>query len=159
MKKIQLSIFFLFVFSLAGCFENARDTRDTEQGKNEVKLAPNNYSEQSGHEDFYRFLDDFSTNRIFQFKRIIFPITVSAPDADRIALTPTEEKIEKVEWELLDLTYDSTYTTRDYDKYTQTIHFRKDTAQVSLRGIDNGIYADYYFKLINGEWYLVTLVE
>jgi hypothetical protein len=30
---------------------------------------------------------------------------------------------------------------------------------VEIRGINNGIYADYYFELIDNRWYLVTLCE
>ncbi len=155
--KISPVVVFLFLFFLfINCSGNGKGSREPES-KNTAFAQENR--KQAGHEDFYQFLDKFNTKRIFQLKRIIFPITVSAPDADRIALEPTEEKIEKEDWELLDLSYDSTYTTRDYDKYTQTVNFRKDTAHVALRGIDNGIYADYYFKLIDGEWFLVTLVE
>ena len=153
MKKNQLSIALFFVFLLPNCVGAAKENTDDAQKKSGVEVIQNKV------EDFHQFLDNFSTDRIFQFERIIFPITVLAPDADQIALTPTAEKIEKMDWELLDLTYDSTYTTRDFDKYTQTVNFRKDTAHVALRGIDNGIYADYYFKLIDSEWYLVTLVE
>ncbi|MEA5043441.1 MAG: DUF4348 domain-containing protein [Petrimonas sp.] len=156
MKINRIVVFLVFVFLFTSCSSNDRSNRkqDAEGGgfvqKNERPAE---------HEDFYQFLDKFSTKRIFQLERIIFPITVSAPDANQIALAPTEEEIEKMDWELLDLSYDSTYTTRDFDKYTQTVNFRKDTAHVALRGIDNGIYADYYFKLINGKWYLVTLSE
>lgn len=153
MKKNRLYLSFLFVFLLVGCTGVAKENTTDVQETAEIEIAQNK------NEDFERFLDNFSTKRTFQLERIIFPITVLTPDADKIALAPTEEKIEKMDWELLDLTYDSTYTTRDFDKYTQTVNFRKDTAHVALRGIDNGIYADYYFKLIDGEWFLVTLVE
>ncbi len=155
MKLSSYLILLAFVLSLWSCAGNA----DKEKNDSDIKTAQKNNSQQSGQEDFNQFLDNFSTDRIFQFQRIVFPITVSAPDANEITLTPTEEKIEKTGWELLDLTYDSSFATRDFDKYVQTVNFRKDTAHVSLRGIDNGIYADYYFKLIDGEWYLVTLVE
>lgn len=157
MKISRVVIFTIFLFLLANCTSSAQQTR--KQESKSVEVAQNKSVQLEGQEDFYGFLDDFSTNRIFQLKRIVFPIIVSSASADSIALAPVEEKIEKMDWELLDLTYDSTYTTRDYDRYTQTINFRKDTAHVSLRGIDNGIFADYYFKLIDGEWFLVTLVE
>ena len=156
--KINPAVVFLFlVFLFVDCSSNGKTNRQQEGGKDAAFTQENR--KQTRYEDFYQFLDKFNTRRIFQLERIVFPITVSAPDANRIALEPTEEKIEKKDWELLDLSYDSTYTTRDFDKYTQTINFRKDTAHVALRGIDNGIYADYYFKLIDGEWFLVTLVE
>ena len=155
MNHLRFVIFVLVVFLLSSC------TGNTQKKINEgdTELAQNEISPQPDQENFHLFLHDFSADRIFQLERIVFPITVSIPDANEIALSPTPEKIEKSDWELLDLSYDSTYITRDYDKYTQTVQFRKDTAHVSLRGIDNGIYADYYFKLLDGKWYLVTLVE
>ena len=157
MEQIRIFILLVVVFSLTSCSGNGKDSQ--KQDVKDAEIAQNNSIKQKEYEDFYEFLEYFSTKRTFQLERIIFPITVSAPDASQIALAPTEEKIEKMDWELLDLTYDSTYTTRDFDKYTQSVNFRKDTAHVALRGIDHGIYADYYFKLINGEWFLVTLVE
>ena len=156
MKINPVVVFLFFVFLFVNCSGNGKGNREQE-GKDTAFAQKNR--KQTRQEDFYQFLDKFNSKRIFQLERIVFPITVSAPDANRIALEPTEEKIEKKDWELLDLSYDSTYTTRDFDKYTQTVNFRKDTAHVALRGIDNGIYADYYFKLIDGEWFLVTLVE
>lgn len=157
MEQIRIFILLMAIFSLTSCSGNGKGSQ--KQNVKDIELVQNNSAQQKEYEDFYEFLDYFSTKRTFQLERIIFPIMVSAPDASQIALAPTEEKIEKMDWELLDLTYDSTYTTRDFDKYTQTVNFRKDTAHVALRGIDNGIYADYYFKLIDGEWYLVMLVE
>jgi hypothetical protein len=156
MKINPVVVFLFFVFLFVNCSSKGKDNREQES---KDAASAQESRKQTRHEDFYQFLDKFNTKRIFQLERIIFPIMVSAPDANRIALAPTEEKIEKKDWELLDLSYDSTYTTRDFDKYTQTINFRKDTAHVALRGVDNGIYADYYFKLIDGEWFLVTLVE
>ncbi len=60
-----------------------------------------------------------------------------------------EETIGKYDWELLDLTYDSTFLTRTYDQYCQMVRYKNDTAVVEIRGINNGIYADYYFALID----------
>ena len=155
-NPVVVFLFLVFLFVSINCTSNGKGSRGPED--KDTAFAQEN-RKQTGHEDFYQFLDKFNTKRIFQLERIVFPITVSAPNADQITLAPTEEKIEEADWELLDLSYDSTYTSRDFDKYTQTVSFRKDTAHVVLRGIDNGIYADYYFKLINGKWYLVALVE
>lgn len=157
MKLILLSLFLVPVFLSVGCAGNSKHDRISKT--DEAENPQNDSISCEEQEDFYGFLQKFSTKRNFQLKRIVFPITVSIPDSKKITLTPSDEKIEKTGWELLDLTYDSTYATRDYDKYTQTVSFWKDTAHVSLRGVDNGIYADYYFKLIEGKWYLVTLVE
>ena len=110
-------------------------------------------------EDFYAFLNDFSNDEMFQLRRVVFPITATVSDVAHQGMAPKDEVISKYDWEPLDLTYDSTFLTRSYDQYYQTVNFVKDTAVVELRGIDNGIYADYYFKLIENKWYLVTMSE
>lgn len=92
-------------------------------------------------------------------QRIKFPIKVIVPDSEHEGMAPMEDAINKYDWEQLDLTYDSTYLTRPYDKYYQVVRFDNDTAIVEIRGIDNGIYADYYFTIIDRKWYLVTLYE
>lgn len=74
-------------------------------------------------------------------------------------MASTEESIGKYDWEPLDLTYDSTYLTRPFDQYSQVVRYKNDTAVVEIRGVNNGIYADYYFTLIDKKWFLVTLYE
>jgi hypothetical protein len=110
-------------------------------------------------EEFDLFLQKFSEQRSFQLNRVKFPINVTVPNADHEGMAPIEETIGRYEWEMLDFTYDSTFLTRPYDQYYQVVRFRNDTAVVQIRGIDNGIYADYYFELIEKQWYLVSLYE
>lgn len=111
------------------------------------------------NENFYDFLEKFSTDRIFQLKRIVFPVKAVESDPDDEEVILKEGTIQKYEWEHLDLTYDSTYITRECDQYYQDVLFKSDLAIVELRGINNGIYANYYFKRENGQWYLVALEE
>ncbi|MDR1742869.1 MAG: DUF4348 domain-containing protein [Dysgonamonadaceae bacterium] len=137
---------------LISCSHNPRENRlQKEDSPNIIAV--------SSSEDFQRFLDKFNTEEIFQLKRIVFPIKVTIPDTHNEGMGLMEETVGKYDWELLDLTYDTTYASREYDRYLQNVVFKNDTAIVEVRGIDNGIYADYYFKLINNEWFLVTLAE
>lgn len=160
-------IFFLcsLFLVLASC---SQGNKKTENGGDESSSVSSTVrgetkSEQpqqlAGNEDFYVFLDKFSNEESFQLNRIKFPIAVVVPDTGHQGMAPMEETVGKYEWEMLDLTYDSTYATREYDTYYQTVRFTGDTAVVEIRGINNGIYADYYFKMIDAEWYLVTLKE
>lgn len=110
-------------------------------------------------EDFVKFLDKFNNEAFFQRKRIVFPLKALVSDLKENGYAPVEETIGKYDWELLDLTYDSTYAERDCDRYLQKTVFRGDTAVVQVRGIDNDIYADYYFALISDKWFLVALME
>lgn len=124
-----------------------------------VKQADTLKEVMSVEEEFGRFIERFSKDEKFQLRRIKFPISVIVPDTRDQGMAPIEESIGKYDWEMLDLTYDSTYLTRPYDQYYQEVRFRNDTAVVEIRGINNGIYADYYFVRIDSEWYLVTLYE
>ncbi len=124
-----------------------------------VELTDTLLAQLSLEEDFNRFIERFSKDSHFQLQRIMFPISVIVPDMGDEGMAPKEEVIGKYDWEQLDLTYDSTYLTRPYDQYYQVVRFTNDTAVVEIRGINNGIYADYYFSRINNDWYLVTLFE
>lgn len=133
--------------------KNGSETREKEvlSSTNDVALADS--------EEFDKFIQKFSTEESFQIERIKFPINIIVPDAGHEGMAPMHEIIGKYDWEMIDLSYDSTFLTRPYDQYYQAVHFTNDTAVVEIRGIDNGIYADYYFSLINKKWYLVTLYE
>lgn len=161
MKIIRL-IFTCFLVILFSCSQN-KDKKGSDMSENgdlietgkDISLS----NESSGAEDFDQFLERFSEVESFQLQRIKFPIKVVVPDMDHEGMAPIEENIGRYEWEQLDLTYDSTYLTRTYDQYYQVVRFKDDTAIVEIRGINNGIYADYYFSLIDKKWYLVTLYE
>ncbi len=64
----------------------------------------------------------------------------------------SEEIIPKQEFLKLDFTYDSIKSI----EYEQIIEVKGDKATIGLRGIENGIMADFYFKKKNGKWMLET---
>ncbi|MEA5071933.1 MAG: hypothetical protein VB043_08400 [Petrimonas sp.] len=83
MKINPVVVFLFFVFLFVNCSGNGKGNREQE-GKDTAFAQKNR--KQTRQEDFYQFLDKFNSKRIFQLERIIFPITVLAPDANRIAL-------------------------------------------------------------------------
>ncbi|MGI6571845.1 MAG: DUF4348 domain-containing protein [Fermentimonas sp.] len=155
-------LFFLLIFS---CSQSGRDGRvktGGDKAKGELTTCTKDAPDAAldvDEEEFDLFLQKFSEQRSFQLNRVKFPINVTVPNADHEGMAPIEETIGRYEWEMLDFTYDSTFLTRPYDQYYQVVRFRNDTAVVQIRGIDNGIYADYYFELIEKQWYLVSLYE
>lgn len=152
-KAIVLSCI-LSVF-LISCTQN-REGRSTDAGNDTAETADITVLE---NEEFSEFVKKFSDDKSFQLQRIKFPISVVVPDAGLEGMAQVHETVGRYEWEQLDLYYDSTFLTRQFDKYYQVVRFNNDTAVVEIRGIDNGIYADYYFSLIDKKWYLVTLYE
>lgn len=162
MKISNLIFFCLFILFLFSCVQGT-EKKGRMTGKEKVETessrADNEQEALAGKENFDLFIRKFSTQESFQLERIKFPINVIIPDDEHEGMAPMEETIGRYEWELLDLTYDSTYLTRPYDQYYQGVRYKNDTAVVEIRGINNGIYADYYFTLIDEKWYLVTLYE
>ena len=163
MKKNPLFLpFLLFVMLVVSCTqkgdEKRSDSRSSEV-KSEAGVGLNDATELYTAEEFDDFLQEFSMKESFQLNRIKFPIKAIVPDADHEGMAPMEETIGRYEWEMLDLTYDSTFLTRLYDQYYQVVRFQNDSAIVEIRGINNGIYADYFFELIENRWYLVSLYE
>lgn len=163
MKKNLLFLpFLLFVMLVVSCTQKGDERRSDSRArevKSEAGLGLNDTTELYTAEEFDDFLQEFSVKESFQLNRIKFPIKAIVPDAEHVGMAPMEETIGRYEWEMLDLTYDSTYLTRPYDQYYQVVRFQNDSAVVEIRGINNGIYADYYFELIDNQWYLVSLYE
>lgn len=157
--KISNHIFFsLFIFLLFSCTQGA-ERKGFFAGKGKIGAQASGPEKELGVEDFDQFIQKFSTYESFQLQRIKFPINVIIPNTEHEGMAPIEETIGRYDWEILDLTYDSTYVTRPYDQYFQDVRYGKDTTVVEIRGIDNGIYADYYFALMDDKWYLVKLYE
>lgn len=158
-NHIFFCLFILFLFSCVQGTEKKDGVTGKGKAKTEAGRADNGQDTVLGEENFDQFIRKFSTYESFQLERIKFPISVIIPNAEHEGMAPMEETIGKYEWEILDLTYDSTYLTRPYDQYYQGVRYGQDTAVVEIRGINNGIYADYYFTLIDKKWFLVTLYE
>ncbi len=155
MKKTATILSCILLMFLISCTQN-RDKSSAETG-NEMAETVN--ITETEVEKFDDFVEKFSNDEFFQLQRIKFPISVIVPDAGHEGMAPIQETIGRYEWEHLDLYYDSTFLTRPFDQYYQVVRFIDDTAIVEIRGIDNGIYADYYFELIDNMWFLVTLYE
>lgn len=159
MKIARILLIGFLSLSLFSCTQKSQSEKNNDSSLQSKVEKTDSVVQLVTGEDFYAFLDDFSNDEMFQLKRVVFPITATIPDVGHQGMAPKEEVISKYDWEPLDLTYDSTFLTRSYDQYYQTVSFVQDTAVVEIRGINNGIYADYYFKLIDNEWHLVTMSE
>lgn len=110
-------------------------------------------------EDFETFLQNFNSKPTFQRRRVIFPIETMTLDPSEEGMEIITEEITYQEWTLLDFSYDSTYLTRQMDSYKQNIRVYSDSCIIEHRGIDNGIYANYYFVKKDGKWYLKSFSD
>ena len=117
---------------------------------NEEK-KPETVSDKHKQEDFNHFFKLFNHDTVFQISRINFPLKVKINNDD----------LELVDYVILK----NEYTTINLDKkpkersYNQQIILKKDKAVIQQRGINNGIFIDYYFERIDGKWQLITWID
>ena len=104
-------------------------------------------------DNFKTFLSYFNNDSIFQVSRINFPLTVKETDAD---FELKEHIIEKATFRKMDFTYNEQKVNKEYE---QTVKIEKDKATIEIRGIENGILADYNFEKRKGKWVLVTWTD
>jgi|SRR5688572_25558377 len=101
-------------------------------------------------ETFDDFFKKFRSDSLFQVERIKFPLTlVTWGDDDNL----TTEKIDQENWKHVRL---DESVTGEIDGYTQETKIYADSAKIELRGVDNGIYVDYIFTKVDGQWTLTT---
>lgn len=110
-------------------------------------------------EGFDSFLQSFSKKPTFQRQRVLFPLDATVLDPSEYSMQTVNEEIKYHEWTLLDFSYDSTFATRPMDRYEQLIRVYDDSTIIEHRGIDNGIYANYYFMKKDGKWYLKSFTD
>lgn len=153
---MKVRALFLLVCSMF-VFTSCTQTASHHDSKNQA-------SELSGkkliaEESFDAFLENFNHKPTFQRQRVLFPIEATLLDPSDYGMKTVKEKIEYENWLLLDFSYDSSFATRQMDKYHQTIQLYADSARIEQRGIDNGIYANFFFTRKEGKWFLESFTD
>lgn len=126
--------------------------------------AKNNSTETSenitaNEEDFDSFLENFNNKPTFQRQRVLFPLEATLLDPSEYGMQTVNEKLEYKDWILLDFSYDSTFATRQMDRYEQRIRLYNDSSIIEHRGIDNGIFANFFFIKKEGKWFLKSFTD
>ena len=106
-------------------------------------------------EDFREFLVQFSSKRDFQLTRIQFPLESLSLTEDLDA-TKTN-MIKREDWKFENIFYGkgcSEIYPQVFDNFEMKLK-ESDERVLAWRGIENGIAIFYYFKLIDGKWFLV----
>jgi hypothetical protein len=152
MKTTSLLFLISVAFFAASCSQNkgANGNYNQSYSVDSVALA---------EEDFESFLVNFSNKPTFQRQRVMFPIEATSLNPTEYGVDAVDEKITYQEWILLDFSYDSTFITRQMDSYKQHIRVYSDSSIIEHRGIDNGIYANYYFVKKDGKWFLKSFTD
>jgi Domain of unknown function (DUF4348) len=152
MKTLKIYLYLIPVLTFLGCkqeSQNVETEKSTESKKEIAKYTiPDNVDD-----DFKVFLDYFSKDSVFQISRINFPLKVKEIDENNM-LESIEKIIQKKDYTKLDFEYPKDALTREYDRYSQEIKTDKNKTVIEIRGIDNGIYSDFFFEKLNGKWFL-----
>ncbi|NLC50147.1 MAG: DUF4348 domain-containing protein [Bacteroidales bacterium] len=147
--KIKFLLLFFCVLSITISCNSSEKTENNQ----------NDNSNSTIEEDFDAFLQNFSKKPTFQRQRVLFPLDATLLDPSEYSMQTVSEEINYQEWLLLDFSYDSTFATRQMDGYEQFIRVYEDSTIIEHRGIDNGIYANYYFMKKDGKWYLKSFTD
>ncbi len=122
-------------------------------------LFPSLISAQTNEvEKFDSFLVSFSSDSLFQLSRIQFPVI--SVTLDQEYFEEVESNIQKTDWTYIDLIGDELFKldvrTQTYDNFDLKL---KDTGErvFSLLSLYGGMHKYYYFKRVNGKWFLVKL--
>ena len=108
-------------------------------------------------ESFDDFFVEFMEKPEYQKSRIQFPLlSITAHmESDK----NDTAKVERHQWKFNDFKSLRAGTqVRQYDNFERKLH-ESDERVVSLMGNDNGIMYSYYFKRIEGRWYLVRVLD
>lgn len=147
--------------------ENPADsthTTDIKMTSKETKESPSLgnsvvYQYDSAHgERFEDFFEKFKTDSVFQHERVQFPFLSERVNLDNDSGSDEfiTDFIEEDDWTFANFDYDESIAKRVLDAYTQEVRAEKDRAVVEIRGVDNGIWIDYYFERRKGRWMLIS---
>ena len=157
MRKIIIYLSFtLLMLVIINCKKNSEliEKTNTSKVKKEISIKE---TPKDIDENFKTFLDVFSKDSLFQISRVKYPLIQKEwidPEKGIV-----KKLITKNTYEILDFTYPKDALTREFDRYTQKVKTNKNKTVIEIRGVDNGIYSDYFFEKLHGKWMLISCSE
>ena len=161
MKTASKFLCITFLFFNYGCRYFQPNT--TAKGDNNEITIVQNEATQDGNnenEDFFNFFINFNSDLDFQLSRIKFPLqkiglSEDYTKIDTVYLNNTGERI------FISIYYDNLSYSSYEQFYDNFEHKLRDTDErvFARYGNGNGIEVFYYFKRINGLWYLVKVED
>lgn len=130
----------VFLYFLTACTSNKTQQIETNKQTGVEQLK---------NEDFDSFLKRFCSEKDFQHNRTRFPLVSKYYDVD--AEKPTIKVFQKEDDEFSDL------NKKEFIKKVTKENPKKCILNIQIDG--TGIYVDYIFELINGQWFLTTTID
>ena len=158
MKILSYITYLLIVLSIVSCKQEVKSEPESEPKPEVVEKIEKKIEIPSNVDtEFKTFFKFFNIDSTFQISRIDFPLKIMEMNGEMSDVEP--RIIELKNYEKMDLTYDKSFETREYDKYTQKVILDGSKARIELRGIDNGIHTDFEFEKIDGKWKMITWTD
>lgn len=147
-KRDFISIIFFSVL-LISCDNNSTVPRELTNDKQ----IDSSTSKETVDNDFNDFIVKFSTDSVFQLSRTKFPLKISWHEIEQ----DTVIYKDKSTFEVID--FRTKKSTGTLDQWEQEIVIDKNnkSATIEIRGIENGIFIDYLFEKINGQWMFIEI--
>lgn len=101
-------------------------------------------------EDFDVFFTKFCSDSVFQFARIVFPLTVEAYDIDSDKFDTSN--LDITEWDFVDFKkIDSSYIVELNKTDTNSV--------VNIQIAETGVSVNYIFEIQKSKWTLVKIID
>lgn len=103
-------------------------------------------------EDFNDFIYKFISDSLFQLDRIQFPLRSALADSEDFGT------IKKTDWKIVRLFGTEEYKAQLYDNFKGQLR-DTDERLFCWEGVENGVNVQYWFRRIDGLWYLTGYMD
>lgn len=108
-------------------------------------------------ESFQDFFLEFRESSEYQVSRIVFPLPSVSVQMEKEWLDSV--MVTREQWKYNDFSLiRSGIQVREYDNFARKLRPSGERV-ISLVGSDNGLLYSYFFKLIEGRWWLVRILD
>ena len=119
-------------------------------------------SENCNEIPFESFFERFGRDSIFQKKRVKYPLKYLSSEYDfdkRKDTISVDFILNKEEFSFIDFAEDKNAMEKEFDKYTVNIEDLDSVINYRLNGYDNGMRITHKFKLIDGCWFMIEILD
>lgn len=161
MKKVKVISIICLIFLIA-CKKKTGESRFSKNNSTASVSIKNQEQTKGCRQTFEEFFERFCKDSLFQKNRVKYPLHYYFSDYDYSSNRDTlgVELIQKKNYNYLDFTVDKDAMNNEYDKYTiESSKINNTSIHYKHLGYDNGIRITHKFKLIDGCWYMVEILD
>jgi len=175
MKSLKCIIILILIF-LISCKNNKTGNRDktvvvkdslfnrksTTKKPLEGTSLPFKVSKNCNEISFELFFERFGRDSVFQKKRVKYPLKYLSSEYDfdkRKDTISVDFILNKEEFSFIDFAEDKNAMEKEFDKYTVNIEDLDSVINYRLNGYDNGMRITHKFKLIDGCWFMIEILD